>query len=64
MNNNYIDCLGMSEINIYWPLYSTRQKIQERTRGRFEITVSAAAHIQHNIKIRKQPGGYVIIAKG
>ena len=32
MNDNHIDFLGMSEMNKYWPSYSTPYQIQESTR--------------------------------
>ena len=64
MNDNHIDCLGMSEMNTYWPAHSTQQQIQERTRGWFDDTIAAATHNKHNTKIRKQQGGCAIIAKG
>ena len=64
MNDNHIDCLGMSEMNTYWPAHSTQQQIQERTRGWFDDTVAAATYNKHNTKIRKQQGGCAIIAKG
>lgn len=31
INNNFIDCLGMVELNNYWPTHSNSQHIQERT---------------------------------
>ena len=64
MNDNNIDCLGISEINTYWPSHSTPQKIQKIIRGQFGDTILAAAHNQHNIKIRKQSAGCAVIARG
>lgn len=51
MNDNYIDCLGMSEMNTYWPAHSIQHIIQERTKGWFKTMFSAAAHNRHNTKI-------------
>ena len=63
MNDNQIDCLGLAEMNIYWPALLTQQQFQERTRGWFETIVSAAAYKTLNTKARKQQGGTTIIAR-
>ena len=44
----------MAEVNTYWPSISTQQQIQERTRGWFESTVSAALYNRYNTKVSNQ----------
>ena len=53
----------MAETNLYWPSVSTHQQIQERTRGWFQTTVSAAACNRHNTKVPNQQGGAAMIAR-
>ena len=63
VNDNHLNCLGMAEMNIYWPAVSTQQQLQERTRGWFETTVSAAAYNKENTKFHNHQGGTAIIAR-
>ena len=53
----------MAETNLHWPSTSTQQQIQERTRGWFETTVSAAACNKHNTRVPNQQGGAAILAR-
>ena len=63
INDHHLDCLGMTEINTYWPSLSTQQQLQERTREWFDTTVSAEAYNYHNTRMCNQQGGAAIIAK-
>lgn len=63
INDNHLNCLGMAEVNLHWPSVSTQQQIQERTRGWFETTVSAAAYNKHTTKVSNQQGGADILAR-
>ena len=63
INDNHLNCLGMAEVNLHWPMVSTQQQIQERTRGWFETTVSAAACNRHNTKVPNQQDGAAILAR-
>ena len=63
INDHHLNCLGMGEMNTYWPYLSTQQQLQESTRGWFETTVSAAAYNRHNTRMCNQQGGTAIIAK-
>ena len=60
INDSHLNCLGMAEVNLYWPMVSTQQQIQERTRGWFETTVSAAACNMHNTN---QQGEAAVLAR-
>ena len=61
INNNHVHCLGMTEMNIYWPSISTQQQLHERIREWFESTVLAASYTWHNMKVSNQQGGTAII---
>ena len=63
VNDNHLNGLGLAELNTYWPLLSTAQKIQERTGRWFDGTVAVASYNKHNKKIVNQQGGTAVIVR-